>query len=83
MTKVKMIFYSSGGCEWGHLGRVAYGGGADSMLPFWLERGSDGTKYCQKMKRSQGACLGSMGRKHDAMRQRGGEREEMTPLELA
>jgi hypothetical protein len=25
--------------------------GVDSMLQFWLERGGDGMKHCQKMKR--------------------------------
>jgi hypothetical protein len=29
---------------------VAGSGGADSMLRFWLERGDDETKHCQKMK---------------------------------
>jgi hypothetical protein len=47
------------------VGRVAYGGGANSLLQFQLERGSDGTKLCRKMKRRQRAHLGSMGRKRD------------------
>jgi hypothetical protein len=51
-------------------GRVAYGGGADSMLQFWLERGDNGIKHSQKMKWRQQACLGSTGRKCDAVRQR-------------
>jgi hypothetical protein len=34
----------------GSLGRVAGSGGADSMLRFWLERGGNGMKHCQKMK---------------------------------
>jgi hypothetical protein len=47
---------------------VVGSGDADSMLQFWLERGSDSMKLCQKMKRSQRARLGSMGRKCDMTR---------------
>jgi hypothetical protein len=47
---------------------VAGGGGADSMLRFRLERGGDGSKRCQKMKRRQRAHLGSMRRKRDKAR---------------
>jgi hypothetical protein len=36
----------------------AYSSGVDSILRFWLERGGDGTKHCQKMK-----LLGSDSRK--------------------
>jgi hypothetical protein len=50
--------------------RVACGAGADSMLQFWLKMGGNGTKRYQKMKRRQGACLGSMGRKRDPARHR-------------
>jgi hypothetical protein len=49
-------------------GRVACGGGADSMLQFQLERGGDRTKRCQKMKWRQRTHLGSMGRKRDMTR---------------
>jgi hypothetical protein len=45
-------------------GRVA---DADSMLQFRLEMGSDGTKHCRKMKRSQRAYLGSMAKKCDTV----------------
>jgi hypothetical protein len=41
------------------------------MLRFRLERGGDEMKRCQKMKRSQRARLGSMGRKCDTVRRRG------------
>jgi hypothetical protein len=34
VTKVEMTFYSSGGWKLGCPGRVAGGGGADSMLHF-------------------------------------------------
>jgi hypothetical protein len=40
---------------WGEWPRLRYpfysegGSRADSMLQFWLERGGDGTKHCQKM----------------------------------
>jgi hypothetical protein len=50
---------------------VADGGGANSMLCFQLERGGNGTKHCQKMKRRQQAHLGSMGRKRDMVQQCG------------
>jgi hypothetical protein len=46
------------------------GGGTDSMLRFQLERGGDGSKRYQKMKRRQRARLGSMGRKRDTTRWR-------------
>jgi hypothetical protein len=59
------FFYNSGGWESDGSGRVAGNDGADSMLQFWLERRGDGTKRCRKMKRSQSAHHGSMGRKHD------------------
>jgi hypothetical protein len=49
------------------MGRVAGSSGVDSMLRFQLERGGDGTKCCQKMKRMQRARLGSMGRKRDTV----------------
>jgi hypothetical protein len=59
------------------LKRVAGGGGTDSMLQFWLERGGDGMKQMQR------ARLGSMRRKcdttqrHDNVdRRRGGTGEE-------
>jgi hypothetical protein len=67
---------------------VAGGGDANSMFRFRLERGDDGTKRCQKMKRRQRAHLGSMGRKRDTVwrrrpeerRHRGGERKETAPV---
>jgi hypothetical protein len=39
-SRLRWSFYSSGGWESGGLGRVACGGGVDSMLQFWLERGA-------------------------------------------
>jgi hypothetical protein len=50
---------------------MADGGGADSILRFWLERGGDGTKHCRKMKRRQRAGLGSIGKKRDTAQRRG------------
>jgi hypothetical protein len=50
--------------------RVAYGGGADSMLQFQLETGGDGTKRCRNINRRQRAHLDSMGRKCDTMQWR-------------
>jgi hypothetical protein len=32
VIKIEMIFYSSGGWESNGMGRIAYNGGADSML---------------------------------------------------
>jgi hypothetical protein len=55
----------------GSPGRVAGGGIVDSLLQFWLERGGDEMKCCQKMKKRQRALLGSMGRKRDMARRRG------------
>jgi hypothetical protein len=66
---------------------------ADSILWFWLERGVDGTKHCQKTKQRQRACLSSMGRKCDMARRawrrrleerrhRGEEGEEMMLIGL-
>jgi hypothetical protein len=55
----------------GSPGRVAGGGGADPLLQFWLERGGDEMKCCQKMKKRQRALLGSMGRKCDTARRHG------------
>jgi hypothetical protein len=49
-SNLRWHFYNSGGWESGCSRRVAGGGGADSMLQFWFERGDDGTKYYQKMK---------------------------------
>jgi hypothetical protein len=46
VTKVGMFFYSNERWELGCPGRVACGGGADSILQFMLERGGDGTKRC-------------------------------------
>jgi hypothetical protein len=60
-----LSLYSSGGWESGSLGRVAYSGGVDLMLQFWLERGGDGRKHCRKMNRRQRARLGSMEKKCD------------------
>jgi hypothetical protein len=57
------VFYSSKEWESGYSSRVAGGGSVDLILRFWLERGCDGTKHYQKMKRSQRARLGFMGRK--------------------
>jgi hypothetical protein len=50
---------------------VADGGGADSMLRFQIERGGDGTKRCQKIKRRQRAHLSYMERKRDTARRHG------------
>jgi hypothetical protein len=57
-------------------------GGADSMHQFQVERRSDRTKCCRKMKQRQRARLRSMGRKRDMVqrrddvsRRRGGTRE--------
>jgi hypothetical protein len=90
--RLRWPFYSSAGWEWGCLRRVAGGGGVDSMLQFWLERGVDGTKRCQKMKWMQQTHLGSMGMKRDmswrcggisrVRSHRGGEREETTTVGL-
>jgi hypothetical protein len=51
VVKVEIPFYSSGGWESGGMKRVAGGGGANSMLQFWLERIGDMMKHCWKMKR--------------------------------
>jgi hypothetical protein len=71
---------------------VAYYGGADSMFQFWLDRGCDVMKHCQKMKQKQQTRLDLMGRKHDMVRQRDnvvwmrghwrGEREETMSVGL-
>jgi hypothetical protein len=53
VTKVEMSFYSSGGWDLSGSRMVACGGGADSMFQFWLKRGGDRTKHCQKIKRRQ------------------------------
>jgi hypothetical protein len=50
-------------------GRVADGGGADSMLWFWLKMGGDEMKCYRKMNRRQRARIGSMGRKCDTAQQ--------------
>jgi hypothetical protein len=68
VTKIEMIFYSSGECESDNSRRVAYRAGVNSMLQFRLESGGDGTKHCQKMKQRQGAHLGSMGMKYNMVR---------------
>jgi hypothetical protein len=44
VTKVEIIFYSSGGWKSNCPRRVADDGGADSMLRFRLERGDGGMK---------------------------------------
>jgi hypothetical protein len=49
-SNLRWPFYNSGGWESGCPRRVAGGGGADSMLQFWFERGDDGTKHYRKMK---------------------------------
>jgi hypothetical protein len=66
VTNVEMIFFIAveGAGQMIHA-RVAGGSGADLMLRYWFERGSDVTKYCRKMRRSQRARLSSMGRKCD------------------
>jgi hypothetical protein len=53
VVKIEMFFYSSGGWELSSLGRVTSGGGVDLLLLFRLERGDDGMKRCQKIKRRQ------------------------------
>jgi hypothetical protein len=50
---------------------VADGGDAGSMLQFWLERGGDKTKYCQKMKQIQQTHFGYMRKKCDMAQQCG------------
>jgi hypothetical protein len=60
VTKIEMIFYNSGGWEPNGAGRIACGGGVNSMLQFQLERGSDETKRCRKMNVRQRVLLGSM-----------------------
>jgi hypothetical protein len=65
---LRWSFYSSGGWESGDPERVAYDGGADSLLQFWLESECDGTKHWQKIKRRQWAHLDSMRRKRDTAR---------------
>jgi hypothetical protein len=47
---LRRSFYSNGGWESDDPGRVACGGGVNSMLQFWLERGDDGIKRCRTMK---------------------------------
>jgi hypothetical protein len=69
VVKIEMIFYSSR-WESSSPGRVAYNGGADSILLFQLKRGGDRTKRCPKMKRRQWARLDSMGRKCNRVRRR-------------
>jgi hypothetical protein len=56
---------TSGGWELDDQERVVDGVGVDSMLQFRLERGGDGMKHCQKIKRRQRACLDFMRRKCD------------------
>jgi hypothetical protein len=90
-SMLRWSFYSSGGWELNDPRRIAYGGGADSMLYFQLKRGGDGIKCCQKMKRRQRAHLDLMRRKRDMTwrrwseekRHRGRKREEITPVDLA
>jgi hypothetical protein len=73
--------------------RVACDSDMDSILRFQLERESDGTKHCRKIKRRQRAHLGSMGMKCDMVwrcddvgRRRGstweGKRDERMLVEL-
>jgi hypothetical protein len=66
VAKVEMTFYSSGGWESGGPRRMAGGGGAESILQFWLERGGDRMKM--KMKWRQRTHLDSIGRKCDMAR---------------
>jgi hypothetical protein len=66
-VRLRWSFCSSRGWESGGPGRVADGGGADPVLRFWLKRGGDGTKHCQKMKWRQRSRLGSKGRKRDTV----------------
>jgi hypothetical protein len=67
-SRLKWFFYSCGGWEPGVPERIACGGGADSMIQFQLKRGRNRTKRCRKMKRSQRARLGFVGRKRDMAR---------------
>jgi hypothetical protein len=46
----------------------SFGGGADSMLQFRLERGGDRMKHYRKMKRRQRARLDSIERNRDMTR---------------
>jgi hypothetical protein len=59
------LFYSSEGWELSGPRRIAYDGGADSLLQFQFKRGDNGTKCYRKIKRRQRARLGSMARKHN------------------
>jgi hypothetical protein len=52
-------------------GRLASGGGADSMLQFQLDGRGGETKRCQKMKMRQQTRLDSMERKRDIAWRRG------------
>jgi hypothetical protein len=64
-SKLRWSFYSSGGWESDSLGRMAWCSGTDLMIRFRLERGGDGTKHYQKIKRRHRAHLDSMRRKRD------------------
>jgi hypothetical protein len=63
LVKIEMIFYINRWLESDDLGRVTCCGSADSMFRFRLERGGDGMKCCQKMKRRQRAHFDSVKRK--------------------
>jgi hypothetical protein len=66
VAKVDMTFL----LQW-RVGVMRSEEGVDSMLQFWLERGGDGMKCCQKIKWRQRTHLGSMGRKRDMVQRRG------------
>jgi hypothetical protein len=87
---LRWSFYSNWGWESGGPQRMDCGGGADSILQFWLERRGDQMKRCHKIKWRQWARLSLMRRKRDTawwrwpeeMRHRGGERVDTTPVWL-
>jgi hypothetical protein len=70
-SRLRWHFYSIGEWKSDDPGRVVGGGGLDSMLQFWLKRGDNVIKHCQKMKQMQRAHLGSMERKCHTMLWRG------------
>jgi hypothetical protein len=69
--RLRWPFYSSERWELGSPEMVVGDGGVDSILRFRLERGSNETKCCRKMKRRQRAHRASLGRKCDTARRHG------------
>jgi hypothetical protein len=60
---LRWYFYSSGGWDSNSLGRVASGGGVNSMIQFQLEGEGDGMKCCRMIKQKQQAHLDFIGKK--------------------